>query len=1005
MRLLRRYILGLLVLLALPASAQFTNVSALVQDANGNAYVGCRYSVDFVYPAGGSGLPVFSGTNTQFQTSYTGAACDSSGNLAIRLPANTSITPASSQWKFSICSSSGQTCFTYTVTITGVSQSISAGVQAAAAPLPINRVVGTVLDKGFVNLVTDCNVPTGDTNGSGASANANIIACVALYPTRTLLLPGTGIAHITANLSISNPITVMGGGGFYRDNGVTLTMTGTLDAPTAMQVFYGPGAVKLDGGENVWIGWFGGAGDGKQANSCSITSGTSIITCAAGQAFSASDVGKVLITWNYGTSTAYPGFSGTTITGYNSPSSVTVAATATNTISGLMVVDWGTDNLAPFNAAVAAKPCGTLRIPPSLSENVAYGGGPTVTSGITYPSLGGDYLFSDHIELGWPLTSACNGFTVEGVTNGTYYGASPALQFPMQTGGGIWVRSEIYGARIKNLQLIGSALFRTDNLVTYTPPGTSNLYDPRMYYYNGITGQGEAVEAENVEVYGFAGNGIITDGACNLVPPHGANTVSCQPDFWRMKSIRSSFNRGCGFISTGGDSNSGVFHGGDIQFNGICGVQESSSLSSNTYTGVGMHGNSNNAGIAAGTTQAVTSNSVTANVATVTSTLALTNNIPQLGMWVTLAGQLDASFNGTCRIASLPASDQFTCPFTHADGATTGGTVQTASSTNALTARDALLQAAVPGSLKAGPWRVYTSIPTVLISPYMEANQPCPQNSGGMLIIGGNNFDGTATCIASESKWPAIAPSSGGLLLYTKSGSEIAYKSIQDGSILHFDFLPGIPNAAGGTVEGTADIRWFNRAQTLEYTDLYTPNTRIGRIDNVNGGYRQYNLANGSINLNPKSGQKVSFQNGSEAEVASVSTAGLGTFNGGVTTPAQLASTVVTGTAPLVVASTTQVANLNASQIQGLTFTTLTDTPGAITVNSQTCTERTVAFGTAKTTATVIPVAQYALDANIVISSGAVPTVNTDVKYRICNPTGANITLNAAAAFNLTVIQ
>lgn len=84
-------------------------------------------------------------------------------------------------------------------------------------------------------------------------------------------------------------------------------------------------------------------------------------------------------------------------------------------------------------------------------------------------------------------------------------------------------------------------------------------------------------------------------------------------------------------------------------------------------------------------------------------------------------------------------------------------------------------------------------------------------------------------------------------------------------------------------------------------------------------------------------------------------------------------------------------------------YKTVTDTPGAITVNSQTCTDRGVALAGSATTATITVAANYALDANIVI--GPAQAVAGTVHYRICNTTGANITLNAAATFNLAVIQ
>jgi hypothetical protein len=81
----------------------------------------------------------------------------------------------------------------------------------------------------------------------------------------------------------------------------------------------------------------------------------------------------------------------------------------------------------------------------------------------------------------------------------------------------------------------------------------------------------------------------------------------------------------------------------------------------------------------------------------------------------------------------------------------------------------------------------------------------------------------------------------------------------------------------------------------------------LSRINSAGATAVQFNLTN------PSGTGGVAFGNGAGNIVATVSSAGLGTFNAGVTTPLQLASTVATGTAPLMVASITPVANLSLS--------------------------------------------------------------------------------------------
>jgi hypothetical protein len=80
-----------------------------------------------------------------------------------------------------------------------------------------------------------------------------------------------------------------------------------------------------------------------------------------------------------------------------------------------------------------------------------------------------------------------------------------------------------------------------------------------------------------------------------------------------------------------------------------------------------------------------------------------------------------------------------------------------------------------------------------------------------------------------------------------------------------------------------------------------------------------------------------------------------------------------------------------------------TDSPGSITVNAQTCTDRGVAVSGLATSAVMIPTANYALEANLSLSPGQ--AVSGTAHYRICNVTGANISLNPSSAFNLAILQ
>jgi hypothetical protein len=84
-------------------------------------------------------------------------------------------------------------------------------------------------------------------------------------------------------------------------------------------------------------------------------------------------------------------------------------------------------------------------------------------------------------------------------------------------------------------------------------------------------------------------------------------------------------------------------------------------------------------------------------------------------------------------------------------------------------------------------------------------------------------------------------------------------------------------------------------------------------------------------------------------------------------------------------------------------YKTATDFPGNITVNAQSCSDRSVTIAGSINTAVIMPTANYALEAGLFLSPGQ--AVAGTAHYRICNVTAANITLNAASAFNLAIIQ
>jgi hypothetical protein len=129
----------LLLLISTAAVAQqtikMTQVTAVVQDANGNLYSGCQWSVVLSPGPGGATSPaqVLGGQQGQ---------CDSKGNLSVSLADNNlTISPGGSQWSFSICSAStvvgGPYCKSnIAVTVTGPTMNLTSAFQPLVPVLP-----------------------------------------------------------------------------------------------------------------------------------------------------------------------------------------------------------------------------------------------------------------------------------------------------------------------------------------------------------------------------------------------------------------------------------------------------------------------------------------------------------------------------------------------------------------------------------------------------------------------------------------------------------------------------------------------------------------------------------------------------------------------------------------------------------------------------------------------------------------------------------------------------
>jgi hypothetical protein len=224
--------------------AQFTQVSGTVVDPNGVPYANGTIAPRLV----ANGSPTLNGFPYAPPSQPVGLS--SAGSFVMQLADNTKISPSGSTWNFTVCSGPGtSTCFSLSspITISGVSQSISAQLQAAAIAL------GTS---------TQLNAVGGSLSGS-FSGN----------PTWT----GN---HTFSGVSTFNGLTALNGGGSFAG---TFTGSPTLSGNPIMTGGAFPADVRMWGAQLNGTGTTGqGADDSAALANCLMLSGWCMIPNVTG---------------------------------------------------------------------------------------------------------------------------------------------------------------------------------------------------------------------------------------------------------------------------------------------------------------------------------------------------------------------------------------------------------------------------------------------------------------------------------------------------------------------------------------------------------------------------------------------------------------------------------------------------------------------------------------------------------------------------------------------------
>lgn len=207
LRAVLRFILfcGIVLGGALTAQAQcnYTQVSATVVDPHGVPYAFAQVTADLV-PAP-PGAPICGGQ--PFSGHIGPSQTDSTGAFFILIPPNASITPGSTQWKFTVQISpgvffpfgTGPQAFSATTTISGATQSITSTLNAAALALTVP--FGGTGSSGIQVNDSSISGTIGDFNGTTPAAPSGSVNLTWQKDS------GTPVTHISTSVHLATNTT------------------------------------------------------------------------------------------------------------------------------------------------------------------------------------------------------------------------------------------------------------------------------------------------------------------------------------------------------------------------------------------------------------------------------------------------------------------------------------------------------------------------------------------------------------------------------------------------------------------------------------------------------------------------------------------------------------------------------------------------------------------------------------------------------------------------------
>jgi hypothetical protein len=418
-------LIGLLagLVFCIGAAAQDTTVTASsITDSDGTLWANGTVSVQFVpnpstpnpgsYKLCASGAALSPGILNQPPVNLGGTA-----GFSVTTYDNSQVCPSGSQWQFTVCPNASSKCGIITTPVSGTTQDITTQVNAG---IPAPRFIAVPTNFGYADVEAQIQLTPGGLYYNVADAcyrqfSGSSFSCVGNgggLPAGCSS-PSTGVIVCTNSFQIGSGTAVTIGpqntvpAAWVFDLTTPATalssLAGASLATTTPQSFAGPISVPsliTSSLPQVDVRSAGVLGDGLQLTGCSITTGTTALTCPTASFSASTDMAK-----GFAVGAAGPGAGVlvSTITAVVSPTQVTLANAASTTQTSTNLI-YGTNNTNSWCAMVNCTS-------PNQPNFIA-----TPTAGRVLRAPRGNYLFfRSAISTGTPPTiNTRNGDILQG---------------------------------------------------------------------------------------------------------------------------------------------------------------------------------------------------------------------------------------------------------------------------------------------------------------------------------------------------------------------------------------------------------------------------------------------------------------------------------------------------------------------------------------------------------------------------------------------------------------